>query len=388
MTPEIELVLCCARTQLDADAVARVRRLVEQGVNWAALCSAATDHNVMPLVCSHLRDSCSDLLPPGPLECIRDVVRRNARRNLYLLRELLEILELFERHGIRAIPFKGPVLAAQAYGDVALRSFLDLDILIQPNELERARSLLLSHGYHTDAAGNIPEQALLRYGYELSFRRDDGVLVELQWRLWPRYFSFELTCDTLRGRLRPISCGRRTLYGLSPEDSLLIVCAHGSKHCWGQLGDVCDVAELVERNPIDWDFLLLQARALGSLRMVLLGLALARDIRGASLPRVISRRLEAEHRGVSLVEGIRSGLFGNRDTQPIVVQSAAFHLRSRERLLDRLRYVARLGILPSVEDFKRFPLPVTLFPLQYVLRPFRLLARYGSRLLTVDAAVR
>src|SRR5207249_1097507 len=118
------------------------------------------------------------------------VVRRNARRNLYMLRALLEILDLFEQHGIRAIPFKGPLLAAQAYGGVALRCFLDLDILIQPNELERARSLLVSRGYRADAAGNIPKQALLRYGYECSLRRDDGVLVELQWRLWPRYFSF------------------------------------------------------------------------------------------------------------------------------------------------------------------------------------------------------
>src|SRR2546422_9313649 len=157
MTPETEVVLCCARTHLDADAIARVRHLVEEGVNWAALCSAATRHNVMPLVCSHLGDSCSDLLPSGQLEYVGEVVRRNARRNLYMLRALLEILDLFEQHGIRAIPFKGPLLAAQAYGDVALRSFLDLDILIQPNELGHARSLLLSRGYHTDAAGNIPE---------------------------------------------------------------------------------------------------------------------------------------------------------------------------------------------------------------------------------------
>jgi len=37
---------------------------------------------------------------------------------------LLKLLDLFENHGIPAVPFKGPVLASSIYGDLSLRQFL------------------------------------------------------------------------------------------------------------------------------------------------------------------------------------------------------------------------------------------------------------------------
>jgi len=40
------------------------------------------------------------------------------------------ILRLFRSEGIVALPYKGPVLAAQAYGDVLLRQFDDVDIIV------------------------------------------------------------------------------------------------------------------------------------------------------------------------------------------------------------------------------------------------------------------
>jgi len=68
-------------------------------------------------------------------------------RNRALAAELGELLRLFEESGIRALPFKGPVLALDLFGDLALREFVDLDILVPAGEILRATDLIEARGY-------------------------------------------------------------------------------------------------------------------------------------------------------------------------------------------------------------------------------------------------
>jgi hypothetical protein len=53
-----------------------------------------------------------------------------------------------------------------------------------------------------------------------------------------------------------------------------------------------------------------------------------------------------------------------------------FHLRLRERKRDRLAYCLA-HLRPGVGDWVSLPLPRGLSFLYYVIRPFRLLGRYG-----------
>jgi hypothetical protein len=77
-----------------------------------------------------------------------DLERRfatNAQRSLRLTRELARIMACLENHSVDAIPYKGPALAQAIYGDVAMRQFSDLDILIRVSDYDRAdRSLCKS----------------------------------------------------------------------------------------------------------------------------------------------------------------------------------------------------------------------------------------------------
>jgi hypothetical protein len=381
MTPEAELVRCCARAQLDADASTRITALVEQRIDWPEVFQMASDHCLTPLVGRHLQDVGAGLLPPDTLRWARDASQENARRSLYLLLELVDILVQLEAAGVREIPFKGPVLAIQAYGNVALRQFLDLDVLVAPEDLGRATRVLRGRGYQIDEADRIPERALARFGYEQSFRRGQEFLVELQWRLWPRYFSFDLSVDRLRARAMPMPLGGRTVFALCHEDALLTACVHGTKHLWQQIVCICDVAELMRTSPIDWDRLMSEARLHGSERMLFLGVALASTVLGAPVPLEISRRVESDRVVVAVAARIRERLFRFRPVEPPIASSAAFHLTTRERLRDKVRYVARLAILPTVEDWKSLKVPAACAPLQYLARPVRLAARYGRTLL-------
>jgi len=70
-----------------------------------------------------------------------------------MTQHLLKVLDLLTGSGVEAIPFKGPVLAVQAYGDLLMRSFVDLDILIHAKDLSRVSKILIDQGYILNGLG-------------------------------------------------------------------------------------------------------------------------------------------------------------------------------------------------------------------------------------------
>ena len=123
----------------------------------------------------------------------------NSRRNLFLTKELLNLLTLFETHQIAAIPFKGPVLAASVYKNLALRQFSDLDLIIHKQHVAKARELLISHGYRPQFDLNDSQETAFVRSYPAQcFERDDGkVVVDLHWTMTSRDFGFPLEPERL-----------------------------------------------------------------------------------------------------------------------------------------------------------------------------------------------
>jgi hypothetical protein len=62
-------------------------------------------------------------------------------------------------------------------------------------------------------------------------------------------------------------------------------------------------------------------------------------------------------------------------------QTLRFHSRSRERLGDKLHYWTFKLFAPNWEEVEWLRLPRRLFPLYWLLRPFRLVVHYGPELL-------
>ncbi len=262
---EAALLVCCGRPGEHSVAASEIRSLVRQITDWASLIRAADFHGMLPLLYWRLHASCPEAVPGEALSRLRDEFNANTRHNLLLTGELCDLLDLFESNGIPAIPFKGPVLACWLYGNLALRQFVDLDILVPPRHVSRARELLVQRGYRTyPVLTPTQEQAFLRSTYDYSFLREGGEdLVELHWAVAPRQFCFPLNYDRLWDRLQSIPLGGKQVRTLSPEDLLLILCVHGTRHLWEALGWICDIARLAHATDrMNWQEVMRQARAL------------------------------------------------------------------------------------------------------------------------------
>lgn len=386
--PEAEMLLCCARTQMDTARSERIRQLLQQEIDWSYLLQLALQHRVMPLLSWQLNAICPEAVPKATLEQLRGYFHANAQRNLFLLGELFRLLNLFQVHTIRAIPFKGPVLAVLTYGNLSLRQFGDLDFLVHKQDIRRATRLLVAQGYHTanQLDGDHEEGSPLSK-YHVFVRDDGRVKVDLQWQISGKFFSFQLSAERLWERLEPISLAATTVLNLPPEDLLLLLCMHGCKHLWERLRWICDVAEFIRvHQEIDWERVMDQAGSMGSERMLRLGLFLAHDLLGATLSDPVLRRVQADPVVKSVAGEVRPKLFADIPERPGDVERLIFYFRMRKGWRDRLGYSSgylvqylRIALVPSAKDRALLPLPAFLSFLYYLVRPIRMVGKYGLR---------
>lgn len=371
---------------MDSEKAARIRALLKNDLDWDYLFRTASENGIAPLLYRHLNSICLESVPTETLNRFRDYFHDNRERNLFLTGELLGLLDLFESHKIPAIAFKGPVLAASVYRNLALRQFLDLDILIHDKHVATARELLIAQGYRPQFELNDSQEAAFVRTYSAEcFERDDGeAVVDLHWTMTSRDFGFPLEPERLWEQPEAISLGGKEVLTLSPENLLLILCVHGGKHGWERLGWICDIAELIRIcNAMDWRTVMDQARALKSERMLFLGLYLASDLLGAPLPEEIGVRVHSDPAVRSLATQVRERIF--REVLPGVFESWRFQVRIRDRLRDGCRYCFGLVMTPTGLELTLVALPVFLFPLYYVLRPMRLVVKHGARMLKLGA---
>jgi len=376
--PEARLLLACAHASLDAERVRQLRMIAQDHLDWDWLLARARPHGVAPLLRRHLSSSCLTAAPPHVLATLAARDRTDARRALRLTAELLRLLDLLAAHGIPAVPLKGPAVAAVLYGDVSLRPFRDLDLLVREADVPGALALLGDQGYRRQETFTPPQEAaVLRATRHHFLARPDGDIVELHWALGPDDLGFPQDLEDLWARLAPVCVGGREVPALAPADLLLFLCAHGAKHLWQRLGWIADVAELVRRAELDYDALAARARAAGGGRVLRLGLFLAWDLLDAPIPAWLARSLAAHRSVTALGETVRRRLFADSPSDPSGFELLRFHIRVRERLRDRVRGAVRAVATPGVGDWALVRLPDSLYPLYYLVRPFRLAAKYA-----------
>lgn len=374
LRPEHELILACAHTNLPPGAEEKIRRLVQGELDWLILMSTAVDQQVAPLLYTHLNNLTPQIIPHDWMEFLRLFCENSARHSLYLSCELLRILEVFGANGIQLIPFKGSVLALLAYGNLALRSFSDLDFFLCQAEIPKARQLLQTEGFqerYADLRGRGPHAR-----GQYAFRGDGGLcLVELHTEETLRYFPRKLDIAELRTRLIQVPLGGRTAPSLPVEDLLVLLCVHGTKHFWDRLLWLCDIAELVQRvDEVTLQRAEARAREIRCERMFHLGLLLVRDLLEAPLPEELARRVDSDAAARWMAERVVQQVFREAGGPSGVLQRTLFRGRAVNGQAAGLRYCLRLALRPAERDGGPSRGPEFL---ESFLRPFRLFRRYG-----------
>lgn len=370
--PEHELLLLCAHRGGAAHVHARVAELARSKNDWDYLFRLARRHAVLPLLYRSLEGV--DGVPEHFHAKLKEEFRRNATRNTLLTGELARLARLFEAEGLPLLAYKGPALAQQAFGDISLRRFIDLDIIVRHVDARRAGELLQSLDYvKPEGLDRSHEEFLLRHQHNLAYTRDGGLMiVELHWEVAPAHFAAVPIGEGVWERAVHVNLFGTEVRCLSAEDLLLALAVHGTKHLWERLAWVCDVAALVNSQPdFDWPFVLRRAQESRVERMLRLVLRLARGLAGARLPEGLDFGKDDKVLA-ALSEEVTAGMFSSTEPLPIgFVRNMSFNLRARDRLRERLDYL-RFIFTPTDGDLLAVRLPSTMSFAYYLLRPLRL----------------
>lgn len=146
------------------------------------------------------------LFPPEYLEHLSERFTQQRQRCDYILQEATHIHDAFKAAHQPVIFLKGPFVARQFYGDIYLRSYVDIDILIPREDLVAADRLLRDMGFNRLSLVLVSNHAMTRFTHTYDYHkrieepdlpgRRQYLPLDLHWKL-RSHFSFRLDYDSI-----------------------------------------------------------------------------------------------------------------------------------------------------------------------------------------------
>jgi len=322
---------------------------------WLKLLSILEAHWIIPQLYWCVGKLPSEYHPPKKIiDRMRMAFQRSRGRQLQLEKQLGEITAAFSTEGVDILVLKGPAVARSAYPDPALRPAADLDLLVSPDQMNRARSLLESLNYR--CLGKRFEISRDFYNDEIFLCKNptgSKRQIELHWDLH-RFSGIkqEGSIEDLFVRAVKVKATSFTFLALDPVDALLHRAINNAfdhdqdmRFCW-----IYDIKLLASRLVIPDDWKTLQQRSVDwcarlavehSLRLaqIWVGLRLPSEFENFSRwPLPSNKETDAWNHVVNKTESLKA-LF-------------RLHLSDSTGLIRQIRYFLHL-LFPSPEYIRR-----------------------------------
>jgi len=217
--------------------------------DWDKFIYLAYAHGVFPLVYDTLKEF-QDQIPMHVFQKLKITNMNIVKQNMLMTSELIKVMKLLEENHINAISFKGPVLSQMAYGDITLRQYVDLDILIDEKDLKKSMSIFLENNYINSIPLKLLERELfLEVSKDFTIiNKTNGINVELHWNMFDRTYDFSEN-KLSKKELNYVKLNTTEVQTFSNELYLVYLCMHGSKHMWERIEWIKDI-DLLLRNQI------------------------------------------------------------------------------------------------------------------------------------------
>ena len=239
-------VECCARSFAPPPAAAPAVDLDE--VEWPRFLRLVRFHRIEGLAWNALA-TISDL-PDAARAELPDAASAIAVRNLQGAAECRRLLALFEAAKIPLLFLKGLTLGALAYGKPAIKSAIDIDLLIDPGDLGQAAEILRQDGYRVA----FPPRDDAIQAWHRRCKESDWLKAEprLQLDLHTRTADNPalIPVITVHAPRQAVALGDElSLPTLATDELFAYLAVHGAASAWFRLKWISDFAALLHREP-------------------------------------------------------------------------------------------------------------------------------------------
>jgi hypothetical protein len=191
-----------------------------------------------------------DLVPEAVGSRLRTKHMKASYHNLFMKVKEEEVLDIFERHGLDAIPLKGIRFAETYFGHFAARVTSDIDIFVRASRLNETIACLESYGYVFEITKDHHTRM-----------HKDGLMVELHWTLDKREWS-NLHTEPFWQSAEALN-GYKHVKQLSPLHTFYFICLHGARHQMDSIRYLLDIVQMIHKagDAIDYNLLMEQTAA-------------------------------------------------------------------------------------------------------------------------------
>ncbi len=209
---------------------------------------------LLPLVYRNLRSN--DAARDPAIEQLKPHYLRTWYANQLSFDAMAQVVDAFDRAGIRTMLLKGTALTLLYYRDDGLRAMEDCDAMVPVERVAEAAQLLTDMGW-TSHPPRRPSQftgASHWFIHAWHFVNRSRQQIDLHWHLSPECCNARADADVWAHAL-PGEFKKRPIWTLAPADQLLHVCVHGAgRFVTPSVRWVADAVTILNRagEAIDW----------------------------------------------------------------------------------------------------------------------------------------
>lgn len=233
--------------------------------DWSLVLDLARRHRVRPLLYNAIINN-QISIPKLYFNRLKTEVSIIQKTQLLFTKELNHILNQLGENGISAIPYKGVRLAEMAYGNLGLREFGDIDLLLRRSDIHMLGKVLKRSGYKPEK--QIPSILNPLYFFvniEFNYQKYRGeellFHVEPHWSIGVKRAGQYLSFNDFLPQTKEASVTGDKSLELTEEGMFLSTCIHHMRSYRYILKELIDLAAMVKRcDNLDWQLIFDKAK--------------------------------------------------------------------------------------------------------------------------------
>jgi len=246
-----KLIFLLIGSSIEKHDFALKNHIETNSVDWEKIILFCSEHGLTSILYKYLKSrNITNLIDNVNLEKIKSYYYYTLKNTVVKQEYFNKIQKVFSESHIEILPLKGSYLINNHYDDVGLRPMSDIDILIEENNLLKAKQILYNLGYTLIPARTSIEE---KYGlqYNLQFSKKDS-FIELHRNITPPYSNYNLNIDEF--------WKRKDKSNLSIENHIIHFCVHYNFNVNNRLvrlGWFYDIISVISKNEtvIDWKYI-------------------------------------------------------------------------------------------------------------------------------------
>jgi len=381
-TEQIIVVLIC-RLFFNTSTKEEVQHFINtQTINWA-LFSKIVHANSISAFIHHTIVTHAISIDTTVANELKNKYQKNVFINFTLLQTTIELANSFKEAGIKAIPYKGVLVAQRYYSNIALRENIDIDFLLKKEDVWNAENLLVTKGCIPNFILPKKFQAFYSKHYkDLNFFFKPTIgkrpkSLEIHWKLLDGYMGKLPDYNLLKNHLQPMQFGKIAIEVLEPTfDYFALLSNHFVKDLCNKFKYLIDIGVVLQKNGDQINHAAINdlAAKYGFSKKLQTGLVMMNDLLGINISIQQQKtpiKLRQQYYRQVLLNTINYNL--THITNLVFLKKS---MQLQDSMYKKMSFVVRCIyhlLLPTYKDIINAKKPFDRLIFLYLSRPFRLL---------------